>query len=62
MEVRITNTDSEHTKKFIGIEGTLMQLEKIGMVIDRGEKYLQTSRIEKIIVKTKHTTYEMEVL
>ena len=66
LDVKIVKTDSEHTKDFVGLIGKIETLEKHGMVIEKGEgtdkRYLQTSRIEKITIKTRNTTYEMEVL
>ena len=64
MKVKIVNTDSEHTKHRIGQEryisfiGNRMLMEYTN---DSG-KQAMTSGVISLIVKTRNTTYELEVL
>lgn len=66
MKVKIVNADSEHGKNFIGIQGELIidYQEDGKMHIEKEDdgRYLNTSKVEEIIVKTKNTTYELKVI
>lgn len=66
MKVKIINANSEHGKKFIGLKGKLiMDYQEDGRMHiqkDDDSGYLNTSKVEKIIVQTKNTTYELEVV
>lgn len=65
MKVKIINADSEHGKEFVGIQGKLiMDYQEDGRIHIQKEdgRYLNTSRVEKITVQTKNTTYEMQVI
>lgn len=66
MKVKIINANSEHGKEFIGLQGKLiMDYQddgKMHIQKDDDGRYLNTSRVEKIIVHTRNTTYELEVV
>lgn len=66
MKVKIVSADSEHGKEFIEIQGKLiMDYQEDGRLHIQKEddgRYLNTSRVEKITVQTKNTTYELEVV
>ena len=66
MKVKITNASSEHGKDFIGLQGKLImdyqEDGKMHIQKDDDERYLNTSRIEKMTVQTRNTTYELEVV
>lgn len=63
MEVKIINADSEHAKKWINETGKLiLNYPYIAIKVDSTGKYINTSKVEKIIIQTKNTKYELEVI
>lgn len=66
MKVKIISANSEHGREFIGIQGKLiMDYQEDGRMHIQKEddgRYLNTSKVEKITVQTKNTTYELEVV
>ena len=66
MKVKIINVNSEHGKKFIGIQGILIidyeGDRRLHIQKDDDGRYLNTTEIEKITVQTKNSTYEMKVI
>jgi hypothetical protein len=65
MRGKIISATSEHGKEFIGMEGNLiLDYEGDGKLhIERDDgKYLNMTRIKKMIVETQNTTYEIEVV
>lgn len=66
MKVKIVNSSSKHTKEFIGIQGKLImdyrEDGKMHIEKDDDGRYLSTSKVESIIIKTRNTTYELEVI
>lgn len=64
MKVKIINTDSEHSKHRIGQERYISFINNrmVMEYTDDSGKQATTSRVEKVIVKTRNSTYEMEVV
>lgn len=62
MKVKILNTDSEHTKDWIGEIGELSLERRAVIQVDSTGKFINTTAIKKITVQTKNTTYELEVI
>ena len=63
MKVKIKNTNSEHTKDWINETGELiLNYPFIVIKVDSTGKYINTSKVKNIIIETKNTTYELEVI
>lgn len=63
MRVKIVNTNSKHTKNWIGQTGELiLNYPFIAIKKDDDNRYINTSVVKKITVETLHTKYELEVI
>ena len=63
MKVKISNTNSKHTKDWIGKTGKLiLNAPYIAIQLDETGKFINTTAVQKIIIQTQNTSYELEVI
>jgi hypothetical protein len=63
MKVKIVDTNSAHTQKFIGKTGELiLNYPFIAIKTDDEGKYINTSKVQTIIIQTNNTKYMLEVI
>lgn len=68
LKVRILDTTNEHVKKYIGEIRTCRMLDNKSIVLETPEHFIRTSPVveitddEVLIIKTKNSTYILEIL
>ncbi len=68
LKVKILDTTNEHVKGFVGEVRTCRMLENKSIVLETPEHFIRTSPVveitddEVLTVKTKNSTYILEVL
>ena len=63
MKVKIIDTNSAHTQEWIGETGELiLNYPFVAIKLDSTGKYINTSKVQEIVIQTKNTKYLLEVI
>ena len=63
MKVKIIDTNSAHTQEFIGKTGELiLNYPCVAIRTDDNGKYINTSKVQTMIIQTHNTKYMLEII